>query len=154
MSLPHCYQSAKQRAFMIHRPSCSGARSWPVLGAEWPALSEEAIVGFELGADIEQRVVALEIYLLVFDRAPQLTDEDAVDAAPRSSIDRLMTQSRKVYVNSAEVNWQPRSVFTISCVPCRWSARYSARTQNAASQVFDISQLSRARLCQSRTALR
>jgi hypothetical protein len=114
-----------------------------------------AEVGFEVRVGLHPRAIALQIHLLILDRAPQSLDEDVVQRPrPLPSIEIFTPRASNGCVNSAEVNWQPWSVLKISGT--RWSAmaRSTVWTQNRASRVLDSSQARTVRLYQLITAHR
>ena len=113
-----------------------GSRGAAVMSFVRPAFVVEAEVGFELGVGVDQRAIAFQVDLLVFDGAPQPFDEDVVETTALPSIDSFTPAARSGWVNSAEVNWQPWSVLKISGFPCCAMARCTARTQKLASRVF------------------
>ena len=67
----------------------------------------------------------------------------------------LTSASFSAPVHAALVYWHPWSVFMISGqVPATLRASFNASMQKAVSNVFEIFQLSTARLCQSMIATR
>jgi len=102
----------------------------------------EGEVGVELGVGVDERGVAFEVDLLVFDGAPEPFDEDVVKAAALAVHRKRHAGAKSGCVNSAEVNWSPWSVLKISGAPNSASAQRTACVQNVAASVLDSSLVS------------